>query len=987
MALTLVTSDLILGLDYGKLTGTIPTWNQNTTGNADTATLAAGATILATARNINGVAFDGSADITIVDATKLPLAGGTLTGALSGTSAGFSGSVTATNLSGTNTGDETLSSINALAITSVGTIATGVWNGTAITDTYIASSAVREGTNNVAVGYLAMDNNINGYQNVAVGPSALAAATGINTATAVGNSASEYNTGNGNTAIGYYALRGPNTGTVNGNGNTAVGNGSLKNLTTSTNSTALGASSGQNITTGGNNTMIGASAGSAMTTNSNNTLIGVNAGFALNSTSAFNGNENTFIGKFAGSSVTTASKSVIIGSNNGSSIATLSNRIIISDGAGNIRQTFDDLGDATFNGSVKVGTSTTITPISGADDLVIDKNEQTSGISIISTIQGSVLFSDAADADVGGITYSHSGDILRLFSNATNVFEGAPTYVALGRQTYINSTATGTTPSLLINSTGNYTSIAFRQSNVTKWLIGNVTSISDSLEFYSGTTAKLTIASTGAATFSSSVTTGETSTLKATGNSFTNGSLILKNSDGTTNTYLTNAGGGFYLSNDGSTTALSIASTGAATFSGGVSGTQGNFSLGTVGGAIGSVKNLTVSNSNGAIGDWSGINFAYYNNTTNFAYIGSVLTSDAGNAKSDLVFGVKASTSATSVTEAMRITSGGNVGIGGTPSTFSNYTNVTIQGGSNGSNLDFKNSSGSRVSAIVTTASNELILETNTAQPMVFKTNDAEAMRINSGGNVGMGNPATGTAPLHVKYANGSYGAEVTSGIISNATSGRGTMRIRSDADAAAELFFDIDGAIRWDISVRTAGESHIMNWYPQAASPALNNVSSSVMSLTQAGDLGISGSLSVKGANYIEMATFTAATGSTSGIITNGNGYITSFTARHNSNPAVFSPVANGIKFLKAGLVHITSTQDFRSTGTTSYAYVKIVKNGVDIAESLRTNSDTEWDMLNSTVTTTVTVNDIIQFYYSGPFLSMDAGSWSQYSFMWSSS
>ena len=87
MALTLVTSDLILGLDYGKLTGTIPTWNQNTTGNADTAT------ILATARNINSVAFDGSADITIVDATKLPLAGGTLTGALSGTSATFSSTV------------------------------------------------------------------------------------------------------------------------------------------------------------------------------------------------------------------------------------------------------------------------------------------------------------------------------------------------------------------------------------------------------------------------------------------------------------------------------------------------------------------------------------------------------------------------------------------------------------------------------------------------------------------------------------------------------------------------------------------------------------------------------------------------------------------------------------------------------------------------------------------------------------------------------
>jgi hypothetical protein len=46
---------------------------------------AATATKLATAVNINGVSFDGSTNITITaaDATKLPLAGGTMTGAIS----------------------------------------------------------------------------------------------------------------------------------------------------------------------------------------------------------------------------------------------------------------------------------------------------------------------------------------------------------------------------------------------------------------------------------------------------------------------------------------------------------------------------------------------------------------------------------------------------------------------------------------------------------------------------------------------------------------------------------------------------------------------------------------------------------------------------------------------------------------------------------------------------------------------------------------
>lgn len=46
------------------------------TGNAATATK------LATARKINGVAFDGTKDITIADSTKLPLAGGTMTGTI-----------------------------------------------------------------------------------------------------------------------------------------------------------------------------------------------------------------------------------------------------------------------------------------------------------------------------------------------------------------------------------------------------------------------------------------------------------------------------------------------------------------------------------------------------------------------------------------------------------------------------------------------------------------------------------------------------------------------------------------------------------------------------------------------------------------------------------------------------------------------------------------------------------------------------------------
>jgi hypothetical protein len=59
-AASLTNKDLTSG------TNTFPTLNQNTTGNAATATK------LATARTINGVSFDGTANITVADSTKVP---------------------------------------------------------------------------------------------------------------------------------------------------------------------------------------------------------------------------------------------------------------------------------------------------------------------------------------------------------------------------------------------------------------------------------------------------------------------------------------------------------------------------------------------------------------------------------------------------------------------------------------------------------------------------------------------------------------------------------------------------------------------------------------------------------------------------------------------------------------------------------------------------------------------------------------------------
>jgi len=82
----------LTSLDADELaSGTVPSarlsgsYGISITGNAATATNASTATALQTARTINGVSFNGTANITVADSTKLPLAGGALTGDVTST--------------------------------------------------------------------------------------------------------------------------------------------------------------------------------------------------------------------------------------------------------------------------------------------------------------------------------------------------------------------------------------------------------------------------------------------------------------------------------------------------------------------------------------------------------------------------------------------------------------------------------------------------------------------------------------------------------------------------------------------------------------------------------------------------------------------------------------------------------------------------------------------------------------------------------------
>jgi hypothetical protein len=107
-------------IPFTLLSGIIPTWNQSTTGNAATATK------LAATKNINGVAFDGSTDISI-------------------TAIADAGTLSGTTLNATITGSS-LTSVGTLASLTVTNPITGSVTGNAATATYATTAGSLSGT-------------------------------------------------------------------------------------------------------------------------------------------------------------------------------------------------------------------------------------------------------------------------------------------------------------------------------------------------------------------------------------------------------------------------------------------------------------------------------------------------------------------------------------------------------------------------------------------------------------------------------------------------------------------------------------------------------------------------------------------------------------------------------------------------------------------------------------------------------------------------
>ncbi|MDA9002737.1 tail fiber domain-containing protein [bacterium] len=169
-------------------------------------------------------------------------------------------------------------------------------------------------------------------------------------------------------------------------------------------------------------------------------------------------------------------------------------------------------------------------------------------------------------------------------------------------------------------------------------------------------------------------------------------------------------------------------------------------------------------------------------------------------------------------------------------------------------------------------------------------------------------------------YSSGQVGL-----MVKDTGSGRGTVRIRSDADNAAECFFDVNGAIRWDISARSSSDAYDLNFYSQGSTPSFTSVAGPALQLKQNGDVKVQTALYTGGTVRISS---TGALTNVSGNIsqfTNNSGYITS---ADGGNAATLNSL-NHLNFLRSD-----ASDQFNAAGT-QYSIRYFVKDGERINDA----------------------------------------------------
>jgi hypothetical protein len=181
---------------------------------------------------------------------------------------------------------------------------TAAWGAQSIAIGYLALNQNVTGYQNTVVGDQAMQKNVTGYWNTAYGQGALYDNITGYSNTAIGMAAAQYSTiGNENVAVGKYSLYTNTTGSQN----VAVGANCFQKAATATENTGLGYAAGYN-TTGSDNTFIGFKAGYTNVGGTNNSALGVLALYSNTS-----GSNNMAIGTNSLYSNLTTNNNVAIG--------------------------------------------------------------------------------------------------------------------------------------------------------------------------------------------------------------------------------------------------------------------------------------------------------------------------------------------------------------------------------------------------------------------------------------------------------------------------------------------------------------------------------------------------------------------------------------------------------------------------------------------------------------------------------------------------
>jgi len=144
---------------------------------------------------------------------------------------------------------------------------------------------------------------------------------------------------------------------------------------------------------------------------------------------------------------------------------------------------------------------------------------------------------------------------------------------------------------------------------------------------------------------------------------------------------------------------------------------------------------------------------------------------------------------------AVTVDDAGNVGIGGTPNEYSGFTVVTINGATNGADLDFERD-GTVIASLYTEASGSNDFNIQATSDLVLQTGGSnDRMRITSGGDLGLGVSAP-AGKLHVggTIVLSSSGTDANRADVFYNTSTGQLILVTSDARLKKDFDYGIDG-------------------------------------------------------------------------------------------------------------------------------------------------------------------------------------------------